>query len=79
MKKFASYFSAAVYAACGIAVMLGLTLRMVEAVNGNYVFGFDQGLDSVAARLVVTRGKTIASWKLKSGFIIEKRIMEESQ
>ena len=66
-------------AAAIIFITLGIALRLIEVANGNYVFGFDQGLDSVAARLVVTRGKTIASWKLKSGFIIEKRIMEESQ
>lgn len=52
-----------------IFVVLGLILRFVETVNGNYVFGFDQGLDFLAARSIAVDHKlTLIGSEAGAGF-----------
>lgn len=52
-----------------ILIVLGVTLRLTEAVNGNYVFGFDQGLDFLAAKSIAFDHKaTLIGSEAGAGF-----------
>lgn len=52
-----------------IIVVLGIILRLVETVSGNYVFGFDQGLDFLAARSIAVDHKiTLIGSEAGAGF-----------
>lgn len=52
-----------------ILVALGVMLRVVETANGNYVFGFDQGLDFMAARSIAIDHKfTLIGSEAGAGF-----------
>lgn len=52
-----------------IFVTLGVMLRVVETANGNYVFGFDQGLDFMAARSIAVDHKlTLIGSEAGAGF-----------
>lgn len=52
MNHISRYVSMVVFFVCAAAVVFGVALRLVETVNRNYVFGFDQGLDMMAARSI---------------------------
>ena len=50
-------------------VLLGMIIRVVEVANGNYVFGFDQGLDFMAARSIAVDHKlTLIRAEAGAGF-----------
>lgn len=50
-------------------VLLGIGVRLVEVANGNYVFGFDQGLDFMAARSIAIDHKlTLIGSEAGAGF-----------
>ena len=50
-------------------VLLGMIIRVVEVANGNYVFGFDQGLDYMAARSIAVEHKlTLIGAEAGAGF-----------
>ncbi len=52
-----------------VLVALGVMLRVVETANGNYVFGFDQGLDFMAARSIAVDHKlTLIGSEAGAGF-----------
>lgn len=52
-----------------ILILLGVTLRLTETLSGNYVFGFDQGLDFLAARSIVVDHKlTLIGSEAGAGF-----------
>jgi len=60
------------YIGIGIAAIvigLGIALRLVETLTGNYVFGFDQGLDFLAARSIAVDHKiTLIGSEAGAGF-----------
>jgi len=52
-----------------VLIALGISLRLVGTVNGNYVFGFDQGLDFLAARSIAVDHKlTLIGSEAGAGF-----------
>lgn len=56
-------------AAAIIFITLGIALRLIEVANGNYVFGFDQGLDFLAARSIAVDHKvTLIGSEAGAGF-----------
>lgn len=58
-----------VFGIMAVAVVLGITLRLVETFSGNYVFGFDQGLDFLAARSIAVDHKiTLIGSEAGAGF-----------
>lgn len=58
-----------IIAVCVILVVLGVLLRFVEVINGNYVFGFDQGWDMKAARTIAYDHKlTLIGSEAGAGF-----------
>lgn len=57
------------FAVAVIFVTLGSLIRLVETANGNYVFGFDQGLDFMAARSIAVDHKiTLIGAEAGAGF-----------
>lgn len=54
MHKLSTWLFAVIIVLC---IALGVALRFIETVNGNYVFGFDQGLDFLAARSIAVDHK----------------------
>lgn len=69
MKRIRRYVSICIYAVGIAAAVLGVALRMVETINRNYVFGFDQGLDLMAARSIAYTHKfTLIGSEAGAGF-----------
>lgn len=69
MKQIGQYVSMIVFFICAAAVVIGVALRLVETINGNYVFGFDQGLDMMAARSIAYEHKfTLIGSEAGAGF-----------
>lgn len=69
MKRIGFYGLILIKAAGVVAILLGVLLRLVETANGNYVFGFDQGLDSMAARSIAFLHKfTLIGAEAGAGF-----------
>jgi len=69
MKRLFFIIHLAVFLICTGAIILGVVLRLVETVNGNYVFGFDQGLDMIAARSIAYDHKlTLIGSEAGAGF-----------
>ncbi len=69
MKRFAQYLLTITYIVGLAAVMLGVVLRIVETFSRNYVFGFDQGLDMMAARSIAFSHKfTLIGSEAGAGF-----------
>lgn len=69
MKRFLHITHLLLFAVCIAAIVLGVLLRLVEAANGNYVFGFDQGLDIMAARSIAYDHKlTLIGSEAGAGF-----------
>ncbi len=69
MKRSAQYILICTYIMGLAAVMLGIVLRMVEMFSRNYVFGFDQGLDMMAARSIAIAHKfTLIGSEAGAGF-----------
>lgn len=51
-----------------LVFLLGVLLRAVEVINGNYLFGFDQGRDYLAAyKIVVERKPTLIGAEVGAG------------
>lgn len=69
MKRISALGTYVLTAAGLAAIVLGIVLRTVETLNGNYVFGFDQGLDTMAASSIAFAHKfTLIGAEAGAGF-----------